>query len=88
MKGYGLLQVYTGTGKGKTTAALGVVLRASGYGAKTLMLQYMKDDPGYGEFAAALFIPNFTLKQVGRNSFVNFQNPDPIDVQMLKAGWE
>ena len=40
-----MLQVYTGTGKGKTTAALGVALRASGYGMKTLMLSFLKDDP-------------------------------------------
>ena len=39
MKDYGLLQVYTGSGKGKTTAALGVALRAAGRGAKTVMLK-------------------------------------------------
>ena len=87
LKGYGLLQVYTGTGKGKTTAALGVAFRAAGRGAKTLVIQYMKDDPGYGEFMAAKFLPGFELKQVGRDTFVNFQDPDPIDVQMLKDGW-
>ena len=83
MKGYGLLEVYTGTGKGKTTAALGVVLRASGYGAKTLMIQFMKDDKGYGEYSAAKFIPGFELMQVGRDCFVDFANPDPIDVKMI-----
>ena len=87
MKGYGLLEVYTGTGKGKTTAALGVVLRASGYGAKTLMIQFMKDDKGYGEYSAAKFIPGFELKQVGRDCFVDFANPDPIDVKMIYGGW-
>ncbi|NCD08031.1 MAG: cob(I)yrinic acid a,c-diamide adenosyltransferase [Negativicutes bacterium] len=87
MKGYGLLQVYTGTGKGKTTAALGVALRASGYGAKTLMIQFMKDDPGYGEYSAAKFLPNFELKQVGRDCFVDFSNPDPIDLKMVQEGW-
>ncbi|MGL5207415.1 MAG: cob(I)yrinic acid a,c-diamide adenosyltransferase, partial [Acidaminococcaceae bacterium] len=87
MKGYGLLQVYTGTGKGKTTAALGVVLRASGYGAKTLMVQFMKDDKGYGEYTAAKYIPGFELIQVGRDSFVDFSNPDPIDLKMMHAGW-
>ena len=47
MKDYGLLQVYTGSGKGKTTAALGVALRAAGRGAKTVMLSFLKDDPDY-----------------------------------------
>lgn len=87
MKGYGLLQVYTGSGKGKTTAALGVVLRASGYGAKSLMIQFMKDDKGYGEYSAAKFIPGFELLQVGRDCFVDFANPDPIDLKMILDGW-
>ena len=61
LKGYGLLQVYTGTGKGKTTAALGVAFRAAGRGAKTLVIQYMKDDPGYGEFMNEEKQSNFYL---------------------------
>ncbi|HIU64054.1 MAG TPA: cob(I)yrinic acid a,c-diamide adenosyltransferase [Candidatus Avacidaminococcus intestinavium] len=87
MKDYGKLQVYTGTGKGKTTAALGVILRASGYGAKSLMVQFMKDDQNYGEYRAFNYIPNFTLKQFGRDSFVNFKDPDPIDLKMMQDGW-
>lgn len=58
-----MLQVYTGTGKGKTTAALGVALRASGYGMKTLMLSFLKDDPEYGEARAAKNLPWFTLRR-------------------------
>lgn len=88
MEGYGLLQVYTGSGKGKTTAALGVAFRAAGSGAKTVMLSFLKDDPGYGEVLAAKYLPGFSLKQVGRDAFVNFQNPDPIDLQMVRDGWE
>lgn len=83
-----MLQVYTGTGKGKTTAALGVALRASGYGMKTLMLSFLKDDPEYGEARAAKNLPWFTLWQVGRDAFVNFRNPDPIDLKMCRDGWE
>ncbi|MCC8158911.1 MAG: cob(I)yrinic acid a,c-diamide adenosyltransferase [Phascolarctobacterium sp.] len=88
MKGYGLLQVYTGTGKGKTTAALGVALRAAGRGAKTIMLSFLKDDPDYGEALAAAYLPNFLLKQVGRDAFVNFHNPDPADLKLVRDGWE
>lgn len=83
-----MLEVYTGTGKGKTTAALGVALRASGYGMKTLMLSFLKDDPGYGEARAAQNLPFFTLWQVGRDAFVNFHNPDPVDLKMCRNGWE
>ena len=83
-----MLQVYTGTGKGKTTAALGVALRASGYGLTTLMLSFLKDDPDYGEARAVKNLPWFTLKQVGRDAFVNFHNPDPVDLQMCRDGWE
>lgn len=84
----GLIQVYTGDGKGKTTAALGLAFRASGHGIKTLMLQFLKDDQHYGEFIAKGNIPNFTLEQVGRNDFVNFSNPDIIDIDLAKAGFE
>lgn len=83
-----MLQVYTGTGKGKTTAALGVALRASGYGMTTLMLSFLKDDPAYGEARAVGKLPWFTLRQVGRDAFVNFRNPDPLDLQMCRDGWQ
>ncbi len=83
-----MLQVYTGTGKGKTTAALGVALRAFGYGMKTLMLSFLKDDPDYGEARAAVNLPWLLLRQVGRDAFVNFRNPDPVDLKMCRDGWE
>lgn len=83
-----MLQVYTGTGKGKTTAALGVALRGAGYNLTTMMFSFLKDDPNYGEARAYKFLPGFVLKQVGRDVFVNFRNPDPIDVQMCRDGWE
>lgn len=83
-----MLQVYTGTGKGKTTAALGVALRGAGYGLTTMMFSFLKDDPDYGEARAYKYLPGFILKQVGRDAFVNFRNPDPIDVKMCRDGWE
>jgi len=83
-----MLQVYTGTGKGKTTAALGVALRGAGYNLKTMMFSFLKDDPNYGEARAYTYLPGFELKQVGRDAFVNFHNPDPIDLKMCRDGWE
>lgn len=83
-----MLQVYTGTGKGKTTAALGIALRGAGHGLKTLMLCFLKDDPEYGEARAAGFVPGFELRQVGRDAFVNFRNPAQIDLGLCRKGWE
>jgi len=88
MNDLGLLQVYTGNGKGKTTAALGLALRAIGQGMKVCMVQFMKDDEGYGEIKAAKLLPDFTILQVGRKDFVNLDSPDPIDVILAQQGWE
>lgn len=83
-----MLQIYTGTGKGKTTAALGVALRGAGQGLKTIMFSFLKDDPEYGEAKAAKYLPGFVLKQVGRDAFVNFRNPATIDLKLCREGWE
>ncbi|PIR17543.1 MAG: hypothetical protein COV46_03880 [Deltaproteobacteria bacterium CG11_big_fil_rev_8_21_14_0_20_49_13] len=79
----GLVQVYTGEGKGKTTASLGLALRASGHGLKGFIIQFMKGNIEYGELEAAKRLaPNLTIKQMGRESFVDKENPDPVDIQM------
>lgn len=88
MNELGMIQVYTGDGKGKTTASLGLAFRACGHGLKVLMVQFMKGDHEYGEVKAAKFLPGFEIKQVGRDCFVNFADPDPIDVSMLCDGWQ
>ena len=88
MENFGMLHIYTGTGKGKTSAALGLALRAIGHGARVVMICFMKGDATYGEAQAFHFRPNFTLKQMGRDSFVNFRDPDPIDVKMAQEAWE
>ena len=63
-------------------------LAAARMGMKTLMLSFLKDDPEYGEARAAKSLLWFTLRQVGRDAFVNFHNPDPVDLKMCRDGWE
>ncbi|MFH0800135.1 MAG: cob(I)yrinic acid a,c-diamide adenosyltransferase [Pseudomonadota bacterium] len=81
----GCIQVYTGDGKGKTTAALGQALRALGHGLKVFVIQFMKGNIEYGELEMSRRLaPQFTLKQMGRETFVNKKNPDPKDIEMAK----
>lgn len=87
MTDLGLIQVYTGNGKGKTTASLGLAFRACGHGFKVCMIQFMKDNTEYGEVKASKFLPGFKLIQVGRNDFVNLENPEEIDRKLARDGW-
>ena len=83
----GLIQIYTGDGKGKTTAALGLALRAVGHGMKVLMIQFMKGDQ-YGELESSKRLsPHLTLKQIGRKTFVSKSNLDPKDLQLAQEGF-
>lgn len=85
---FGLIQVYTGNGKGKTTASLGLAFRASGHEFNVCMIQFMKKNDEYGEVKAALKIPSFKLIQVGREAFVDLKNPESIDYKLAEEGWE
>jgi len=58
--------LFTGDGKGKTTAALGMALRASGHGLKILILQFVKSDASTGEMDACRHISGMVLEQTGR----------------------
>lgn len=83
-KGY--IHVYTGPGKGKTTAAIGLGMRAAGAGLKVHMIQFMKGRR-YSELNSIDKIPNFTLVQHGRDEFVNKENPEQIDIDLAQKGF-
>ncbi|KAB3529151.1 cob(I)yrinic acid a,c-diamide adenosyltransferase [Alkaliphilus serpentinus] len=72
----GLIHIYTGDGKGKTTAAIGQGTRTAGGGYKVLMVQFLKGDDT-GELYSIDSMPNFTLKRYAElNSFYPFLSED------------
>jgi len=82
----GLIQVYTGNGKGKTTAAFGLALRAAGRGLRVFILQFMKGGD-YGEVKAVkLLKPYITIKKTGLCTFVNKNNPTRKDIKLAGEG--
>lgn len=84
--GKGLVMVYTGNGKGKTTAALGLALRAMGHGTEVFFLQFMKGSREYGEVKIAASLPLLTLVQSGLESFVKKSAPSPEDLRLAAQG--
>lgn len=80
----GTVQVYTGDGKGKTTAALGLGFRAWGHGARVLVIQFMKGRINYGELEAARKLDGFDVEQYGRETFVDRDDPAPEDVALAR----
>jgi len=80
----GLVQVYTGDGKGKTTAALGLALRAAGAGLKVYICQFIKSG-AYSENKALKKIKNIRIEQCGRGCFIKGK-PDRKDVKAAERG--
>jgi cob(I)alamin adenosyltransferase len=83
----GYVQLYTGDGKGKTTAALGLALRAAGHGLKTYLGQFMKGQ-SYGELASIQKLaPLITIEQFGRKSFLHITAAPPAaEIRRARRG--
>lgn len=82
-KGY--IHIYTGNGKGKTTAALGLALRAAGSGLKTFIVMFMKDF-SYGEIKSIKHLSDWIrLEQYGNDAFVfRKQQPENKDLKAAR----
>lgn len=83
MKGY--VQVYTGGGKGKTTAALGLAMRAAGAGLKVFIAQFIKGMEYSEHKALDRFNDLITVRQYGRNCFIR-NEPELEDIRMAEEG--
>lgn len=82
----GQIQLYTGNGKGKTTAALGLCLRAAGRGMRSLIIQFMKGQK-YGELEAIQALSHYiTIEQMGLDTFVHVSGPSAEDIALAKKG--
>lgn len=81
-----MIQIYTGSGKGKTTAALGLGLRAVGAGKKVLLIQFLKDGKS-SEIKIIEGIKNFGVKAFGRKGFVSKNNLLKEDFNLASQGF-
>lgn len=77
----GLVQIFTGEGKGKTSSALGIVLRALGHGLRVFIVFFMKGDYPYGEFRVLSQLPNADIAKFGSATFCDPTNIKPEEVE-------
>jgi len=80
----GLVQIFTGEGKGKTTAALGAVIRALGHGLKVHIVYFMKGNYPYGERNILSKLPNVTMASFGSLEFVDPANVKPEEREQAR----
>jgi cob(I)alamin adenosyltransferase len=86
MQEKGIVIVYTGKGKGKTTAALGIVLRAVGYGYKVGMIQFIKGEWYYGELTSSKRLePEFEMIAAGKGFVGIIDDDHPIEDHQVAA---
>ncbi|MEE9400233.1 MAG: cob(I)yrinic acid a,c-diamide adenosyltransferase [Dehalococcoidales bacterium] len=80
----GLVQVFTGNGKGKTSAALGTVLRALGHGLRAYIVFFMKGKYPYGEFRTLSRLPNVDVASFGLRCFIDPEHIKPEEIEQAK----
>jgi cob(I)alamin adenosyltransferase len=81
----GLVQIFTGGGKGKTTAAMGTIVRAAGHGLKVCLVSFMKGDFAYGEYASLAKLPGVEIAQFGFRRLTDPNNPKPEEKEQAAA---
>ncbi len=82
----GLVHVYTGDGKGKTTAAFGLAMRAVGRGWRVLVIQFLKGRESGEVLAAKRLAPELVVKRFGSETFVSPTSPSEEDVRLAQEG--
>lgn len=81
-----MIQVYTGTGKGKTTAAFGLAVRAAGAGFRVYIGQFLKRG-SYSELKAIKQLPQITIEQYGTGGFIR-KTPGKREIEAARKGLE
>lgn len=90
---HGYIQIYTGNGKGKTTASLGLAMRALGRGWKVLLIMFTKGGSNYGELTSFRNLSTeiqdkLTIEQAGLDRIIYAKNKNSDDELEIKKGWE
>ncbi len=80
----GLVQIFTGNGKGKTSAALGAVVRASGHGLKVFIVFFLKGQYPYGEFSTLVKLPNVDVASFGLRHLIDPAQINPEEIEQAK----
>ena len=84
----GLVQIFTGEGKGKTSAALGAIIRALGHGLRVYVVFFMKGDFPYGEQKILCQLPNCTMERFGFREFTDPANVKPEEKKEAQKALE
>ncbi len=85
----GIIQVYTGDGKGKTTAAMGLAVRAWGSGLKVKIFQFLKAPGVSGEGRTFRTLkPPLPVYPLGSGQFIINRSPSQAEIQQAVSGWE